>query len=490
MHVEWRSITGLLLLGLTGFAAVAAESLHSEDPQRPLLHPLIADHAVIQRERPIRIWGWTSPWARVTVSLGTTTVRSTAEASGRWTATLPPRTAGGPFELTARDSNGSSQSVHDILVGDVWLCSGQSNMALRVRSATNAAAEIAAANNESIRMLSIPHSESMTPHESVDEPLEWQPAVPATVGDFSAVCYYFARELQKTAQVPLGLINASRGGTPIQPWISKSALQAAGAYEVGVQALFRYATGRPASSGASLYNGMIAPLGSFALRGVVWYQGEANLAQAARYRDLLAALMADWRRQFGRPLPFLIVQLPNFGEPRTAPGQSNWASLREAQRLAVQQDTHAGLAVTIDLGDRTNIHPTDKQDVGRRLARVARHVVYGEAISPSGPEPRGARREGDQVTVTFRNVEGSLIAQGGAQPPGFELCGRDPTSCRNAAATIEGDRILLSLPHDPGPDSAGPITPTTVRLCWADNPVCTLRDQSGLPAGPFELAIQ
>jgi sialate O-acetylesterase len=195
---------------------------------------------------------------------------------------------------------------------------------------------------------------------------------------------------------------------------------------------------------------------------------------------LLTAFMADWRSRFGADLPFLIVQLANYGSPPTAPGESGWASLREAQRRAVAQDKHAGLAVAIDIGDRYDIHPANKQEVGRRLARAARYVVYGESNVPSGPVPRSARRHDGTVVVRFGDVANRLIAYGAAGPIGFEVCtaGR----CRYASAELERDRVTLTLQDNE--------SPTRVRYCWADSPVCTLFDESRLPAGPFEIEVQ
>jgi sialate O-acetylesterase len=229
-------------------------------------------------------------------------------------------------------------------------------------------------------------------------------------------------------------------------------------------------------------NAMIAPLGSYGLRGVLWYQGESNTSTYQNYRPLLGALMSDWRARFGADLPFLIVQLANYGKAPTAPGESEWAELREAQRLAVNADKHAGLAITIDIGDRYDIHPANKQELGRRLARAARKVVYGESIAPSGPAIAGARLQGETVTLTFKDVAGELVTYSSDQPIGFELCGEKPGSCRYAAATIQGDRVTLN--------AAGSPIPTRVRYCWADSPVCTLFDRDNLPAGPFEISIQ
>jgi sialate O-acetylesterase len=233
-----------------------------------------------------------------------------------------------------------------------------------------------------------------------------------------------------------------------------------------------------------LYNGMIAPLGKYGLRGIAWYQGEANggLEDAKLYEPLLLGLMADWRRQFDAPLPWLVVQLASWNKLAPSPVDSGWARLRDAQRRAVAADGNAGLVVTIDIGDRVDIHPMNKQDVGKRLAQAARHVVYGEKVSPSGAAPGSARRVTDGVLVTLAGYDGDLQVVGSKDPAGFELCGVTQDSCRfvRAALQSKGDVLLTDT-------SAAQAT--RVRFCWADSPLCNLFDTTGLPVGPFEIAI-
>jgi sialate O-acetylesterase len=230
-----------------------------------------------------------------------------------------------------------------------------------------------------------------------------------------------------------------------------------------------------------LYGAMIAPIEPYGLRGAVWYQGESNTGEPERYEALLAGLMADWRGPFGAELPFLIVQLPDFGPAPTSPVASGWAALRDAQRRAVAADPHAGLAVTIDIGDRDDLHPANKQAVGRRLARAARHVVYGEDLTPSGPRPVDARRQGGRVAVRFADIEGTLLTYSANDAWGFELCGAEQASCRFVPGVVQGEQVFL--------EAAGETEPTRVRFCWGDGPVCNLYDASGLPAGPFELRV-
>ena len=647
----------LLVLGL--FIGVCGHARAEE-----LFDELFQDHAVLQRDKPISIWGHATAGEIVSVSLGESTVSTESDATGRWSAVLPPMPAGGPHVLTASGSSGS-QSVNDILIGDVFLCSGQSNMELPVLRASDSWNEISTSAHPTIRMLTVAHASSPTPLLNFHDPVAWQIAGPDTVADWSAVCFYFARELQKTVEVPIGLVHSSWGGSNIRPWLSAAALHAIGDYGSALKILslyskdqsaaqnqfagewehwwrvksgdragtepwntplpsaasdagewhpappglgdwrdwsppefkeftglmwfrtkitltakqakstatlslgsinqvdqtwingkpvgntFGYGTDRtytlkpgmlragdnilvvnilstyggggfrnggaprslqlaggdsfplddnwqyrvvPSTVGypprspwesvgglSTLYNAMIAPLGPYGFRGALWYQGESNTGEPESYRGLLAGLMSDWRRQFGLELPFLIVQLPNFGAPPVTPGESGWAAVREAERQAVLHDPHAGLAVTIDIGDAHNLHPTNKQDVGRRLARAARHVIYGEAIAPSGPVSVGASRGEGGIAVEFGDMERGLVAYSHDSPIGFELCGDAAGTCHFAQARIDGTRVWLSTP------SAAAVT--RVRYCWADSPVCTLFDGSGLPAGPFEITI-
>jgi sialate O-acetylesterase len=618
------------------------------------------DHAVLQRDRPIPVFGEAAPGAAVSITLGTVSATATADATGRWRTTLPAVPAGGPFTLSARTGSNPARTIDDVLVGDVWLCSGQSNMEMAVRNAQNAGAELAQAANDRLRLLQIAHATSAAPLGRFSIPPAWAVASARTVGDFSATCYFFARELQKTIDVPMGLIHASWGGSAIEPWISASGLHAIGGFDESLGLLRAYAedptaateqlghaweawwrahggsapgaepwqpsatsgwtpapsqlgdwkawgvpelashdgmvwyratitlsraqaegaarialggidevdetwvNGRPigntfgwgtertynvpagvlkegsnvvvtnvlstwASGGllgpvdkmvlrtsdgsvvpiganwsyqvvpahvgqpprapweavnglSTMFNGMIAPLGPVSLRGAAWYQGESNAGRAETYERLLGGLFADWRGRFGADLPVLVVQLPQFGAPVPAPAESGWASVREAQRRAVRKDSRAGLAVTIDVGDRHELHPTNKQAVGARLARAARHVVYNEPIPPSGPAPEGARRGQDGVVVTFADVDESLVTYSARQPIGFEVCGETPDSCRFAVATVDGTRVVLT------PPDASPVT--RVRYCWGDAPLCNLYDKADLPAGPFEIAVE
>ncbi len=631
------------------FALLAASPAAAD----PLLHPMFADHAVLQRDRPIPVYGKAGPGAQVSVNLGGATATARAGADGQWSALLPPMELGGPYTLQV-SGGGQSQQVHDVLVGDVYLCTGQSNMALSVRRAANAEAEIAAATDGQVRELTVDRVASPVPLSVFSKPVSWKVESPETAGDFSASCFYFARELRKHVKVPIGLVTVAWGGTRVRGWVSEPGLRALGYFngDLDMLALYRrdpeaashrwdaaweswwhagaadspwkgdtaswpvapealgpwndwpgltlpedsaepgvgfvgqlwlsthvHLTAAQAAQAATLdlgraneeekswvngqgvggssqqpdashvlprgllhagdntvtlnifcswrncglsgppqtrairlgdgsavaldqpwrykpvesriapqlpwgpmhgvglqYNGMIAPIGGFGFKGAIWYQGESNLYFAQHYQQTLTAMMADWRKQFGAALPFVIVQIPDYGPTPTRPVESLWSDVREAQRRTAEADSNAALVVTFDIGDPKLLHPTNKQEIGRRLAIAARHLEYGEAIAPSGPRAAAARRGGDAVTVSFKDVTGALAAYNG-QPNAFELC--DAAACRWAWAALAGDTVTLS----------GAGNATRVRYCWGDSPVCTLTDASGLPAGPFELPI-
>lgn len=648
---------------MTGFVlAVAmlvmgAPVAHAGESEGGLLHALFQDHMVLQRDAAIRVWGHARPAEDVSVMLDGTKARARAAADGTWEAALPARAAGGPYDLVV-EAGAGVQTVRDVYVGDVWLCSGQSNMELPVWRALDASSEIASAAHPRIRLFTVPQAGAVTPQSRFQGDARWQVASPDSVRDFSAACFYFARELQKTVDVPMGLIQAAWGGSRIEAWTSATALRAGGesgeALDVlalydtdtpaalarwgrhwerwwttregatgdapwradvrdtgwrtapatlgawerwGVPALedyngmvwyrtqvtltaaqaargatlelgpadetdmtwvngtavgSRYGAGEPrryplpsgllkagintvvvnvldtyrdgglagpasahaltfddgsrvvldnrwryrpepgadepprapwqAAAGLStLYNGMIAPLGHAGLRGMLWYQGESNTGDGAAYAARLRVLREDWRQRFGAQVPWLVVQLAGYGMPPSAPVESGWAQVREAQRRVVAEDPHSGLVVAIDIGDAYDIHPPNKQELGRRLARVARHTIYGErALPPTGPTARNAARTTDGVRVTFDDVTGALLTTGANGPIGFELCDA-AKRCDYADAALDGRYVVLR-----GPRAANAMY---VRYCWADGPVCTLRDTAGLPAGPFELSL-
>jgi sialate O-acetylesterase len=640
------------ILGL--LAATALTTMAGAAAAAPLLAPVFTDHAVLQRGQPIRVWGAAKAGEAVELTLGEAQASATADAQGRWSATLPAREPGEPLTLTVQ-AGGERQTISDLLVGDVWLCSGQSNMEYPLRRSLGGEAEAANSADPNIRLLqtgrvSLPEPTTALPREAA-----WRPATPESANNFSAACFFMGREIKKTTGVPVGLIDATWGGSVIQDWISRDGLHALGDYEEGLAILADYAkspeagmarwiaqfdrwaakaepqaaawsrpdfddrdwktmpaeklwetnpglesfdgtiwlrativlTAKQAKQGAvlalgpvddlditfvngrqvgstqgwdkpraykiapgvlkagpnvvavraidtgggggawgpaaekglrfddgsfaplgarwrykvsstvaqsgvpptppwvgasglsTLRNGMIAPLAPYGLKGFAWYQGEANVAEPQNYQRLLAALVGDWRQSFGGPdLPFLVVQLADFGPRQTRPVESGWAGVRDAERRVAAADPKVGLASAVDIGDIYDIHPANKQQVGHRLALQARKLAYGETtLVAAGPAPLSAMRTGAAVVV---RLDQPAVVQADVRPVGFELCDAGGV-CRFADAVLAGDQVSLAIP-------AG-FAPVKVRFAWADSPILNLYGATGLPATPFELAI-
>ncbi len=641
---------GTLTLALALLAGPRAE----EGQGRPFLHPLFTDHVVLQRDAPIPVWGWAEPGQRVKVALAGQSVETTVDPQGKWLAKLGPYPAGGPHVLSV--TGPKEAEVKDILVGDVWICSGQSNMEWPVASSDHAKREIESAQYPRIRLFTVPKKVALEPMETVEA--SWEVCSPETVGQFSAVGYFFGRELHRELGVPIGLIDSSWGGTIAEAWVSAGTLESmadfkdaiaqvreekadegkpqvkyeealaawwkkndpgssdqptwadpkldaggwktmnlpgiwegkglnefdgivwfrkevelpeawdgkelelhlgpvddrdttffngvevghrdnwlagrdykvpagvakAGRNVIAVRVLDTGGNGgfagdaksmrvvaagvenaepislagdwsyrdsapigrlssppEPAGSTPNkvtvLYNGMIAPLRPFPIKGAIWYQGESNAGRAAQYRRLLPTLIRDWRGQFEvGEFPFFIVQLANFMQVKKEPVDSAWAQLREAQFLATKALPNVGIGLAIDIGDAEDIHPTNKQDVGRRLALNALAIAHGKDVEFSGPVYKAKEIRGNTVRLTFDHLGGGLVAKGGDKLEGFAIAGEDGKYVW-ADATIEGDTIVVSSPDVE--------KPANVRYAWADNPVCNLYNQAGLPAVPF-----
>ncbi|MFZ4986761.1 MAG: sialate O-acetylesterase [Blastocatellia bacterium] len=465
------------------------------------LSSIFANGMVLQRDRPVKIWGKANVGEAVTVRFRGEELKTVADALGRWEVFLKPGSAGGPFELNIQGNN--SISLADVLVGEVWLASGQSNMEWRVSASNDAEKEIAAANYPQIRFYKVEHVVADAPQEDVKA--AWQAVTPQTIGALSAVGYFFARHLHQQLKVPVAILQAPWGGTPVESWISPSALAADPALlpaysywgrilENHPAAMIRYEQavakweadgkkgarpGIPAGPGhphapSTLWNGMIAPLVSYGIAGAIWYQGETNGSKerAPVYHRLFSAMITDWRRAWGRgDFPFLFVQLANYGK---VAGVSGWPELREAQLQTLRLNNTA-MAVTIDIGDSGDIHPKNKQDVGLRLALPARALAYGEKLVHSGPIFRQQTIETSALRLFFDHVGGGLVARGG-ELKGFEIAGADGKFVA-ATARIDGATVVVSSPEV--------ALPTQARYGWADDPVTTLTNREGLPASPF-----
>jgi len=421
--------------------------------------------------------------------------------------------AGGPFQMTVTGKN--TIVLNNILVGEVWVASGQSNMEWPVALSNNAEQEIVSANYPQIRLFVVPKAVSGYPRKDLSGGA-WQPCTPEAVRDFSAVAYFFARELHRALKVPVGVIMAAWGGTPAESWTSKPTLLSIPSLRYLVenwrnaernypQALENYrqrlaeweraveqarAEGKPEPKKpdfpqdprrnlwkpSGLFNAMIAPIVPYAIQGAIWYQGESNVGRAYEYRTLFPAMIRDWREVWGQgDFPFLFVQLANFMPTRPEPGESAWAELRQAQLLTLSLPK-TGMAVAIDIGDANDIHPRNKQDAGKRLALNALAIAYGEKVVYSGPIYARMKREGNAVRLYFQHVDGGLTTPNGEPLKGFAIAGADRKFVW-AEARIEGSMVVVHSSQVP--------QPVAVRYGWADNPVCNLYNKVGLPASPF-----
>jgi sialate O-acetylesterase len=609
-----------------------------------------SDHMVLQQGQKIAVWGWAEPGEQVRVTLGQARASAVADRNGRWILHLGPQRPGGPHELVATGSK-SSVTIRDVLIGEVWLCSGQSNMQFALRSAARAAVDLPKADHPQIRLLQIPRQCILTPAGDADA--RWVLCNPESAAGFSAVAYYFGLELRQQLRVPIGLIASSWGGTNAEEWTSAGfltgdprfeaihdrwakssaenqslfkqparfdvsiadvrlipasegkpdllvddfsdgdlrtrlggtwslgesaavskfrlavsddqALSVSGDLQVSDQAMlellftqqgapldlsaYRAVTFRVRGRGfikvhllqptitdwdhyvapplpvpgewqtcriefdelkqagwgvrlpftpnaqtgmlfefvpeflpvvrppSGLYNGMIAPLVPYSIRGFAWYQGEGNSGRSFQYRALLPALIRSWRSAWGNPgLWFLVVQLPNYRERSDQPGESGWAELREAQFMTMRALPRVGLAVTIDLGQAEDVHPKEKYEVGRRLAMCALGEVYKRPVVYSGPILRSWRREGPAIRLRFEQIGSGLTARGGLPLRGFAIAGAD-RRFHWADARIDRNCVVVS--------SAAVAEPVAVRYAWADNPECNLYNKDGLPASPF-----
>ena len=468
---------------------------------------LLSDHAVLQRDMPIHIWGHADPGEQVAVSLHGQKQSATTDRLGRWSLYLRPEPAGGPYTLTVQGSN--TITLNDILVGDVWFASGQSNMEFPLKGfpkapMNNSAQEIAAATQPRIHLLHIPNTASE--YEQRDEPAVWTLCTPATATDFSAVAYFFGRDLQKQEHVPVGLIDSTWGGTPVSSWISLDGLSAdaslmpefvARAPMVEAQAdvpamaaaekredqaaqtagrpLPKYAWHpNPASyAPGALFNGMVAPATEFTIKGVIWYQGETDSSaeRAPLYERAFPAMITDWRARWREgDFPFLFVQISSF----TSTPAETWGVIREAQRRTLKLAGTA-MAVSLDVGEADNVHPPDKQTVGSRLALAARAIAYGEKIEYSGPLFRQATTENGGMRVYFTHTKG-LMARGGMLQ-GFEVADSDKRF-QPATAMVDGETVVVR--------GNGVEHPEYVRYAWANASLeANLYNGAGLPASTF-----
>jgi sialate O-acetylesterase len=503
MHTTRRFLCLILAIAVAFWAFAASADV------KP--HALFTDNTVLQQGMNVPVWGTADEGENVTVRFQGQSVSTQADG-GKWSVTLQPLTPGKPAEMTIQGKN--TVTVKNVLVGEVWVCSGQSNMAMTVNRCHDAEAEIARSANAKIRLFTVPRQGADEPQADVDG--AWSECGPATVGGFSGVGYFFGRHLQEKLNVPVGLINSSYGGTPAEAWTSRAVL----ASEPGLQSILdgfaqsvlrypealkrheaavakwkeRAAAARkegkkpkgrapqppmgpnhPKRPGA-LYYAMICPLQPYAIRGAIWYQGEANAGRAYQYRTLLPAMIRCWRDDWDQgDFPFLVVQLAPFRKIVDEPAESTWAELREAQLMTMLNVPNTATAVITDVGEEDDIHPKKKQPVGDRLAIAARALAYDQEIEYSGPIYKCMEVEGGKAVLSFDHLGGGLVARGG-KLTGFTICGEDRKFV-NADAEIVGDTVVVS-----SPDVTQPVA---VRFGWADFPVVNLWNKAGLPASPF-----
>jgi sialate O-acetylesterase len=472
---------------------LAVSSARAVDSAKPFLHPLFADHMVLQRGMPDPIWGWTDPGATVTVRVKGKTYTATADASGKWLAKIGPFKAGGPYTITI--SGPQEVTLSDVLVGDVWLCSGQSNMEMGIANGKNAAEEIKNANYPNIRLFGVPKVIRNQP-QPLFGPMEngqpawpkgrvqWMPCTPESIqiGDwagFTAVGYFFGRQLATDLKAPIGLIQSAWGGTVCEAWVGSDFLEQMSDFKDAIAQVKSTDTaekGKNPNIPTVLYNGMIAPLTPMALKGAIWYQGESNAGRGKQYRTLLATMIRDWRAHFSAgDFPFFIVQLAGFTDTKPEPGESGWAEIREAQQWAAAEVGHSATASAVDIGEAKDIHPKNKQEVGRRLALCAEAIAYGKRIESEGPTFQKMEIKGDKAVIHFSHRDGGLEIKGDSLK-GFAIAEADGHFVW-ADARIDGKNAIVS--------SAKVARPVAVRYAWADNPEANLYNKAGLPANPF-----
>jgi sialate O-acetylesterase len=503
--------------------------------------PLFTDNAVLQRDRAIPVWGTAEPGEKIIVSFQGKSVETTAGESGAWALQLPSFAAGGPYALTMSGSKSEAITLQNLLVGEVWLCSGQSNMEYPLSGMSPDAitkATIPTVNDPQLRFVMVARTLAPAPQSRVGA--KWQEANATTVAPMSAVAYYFARDLRRALNVPVGIVESAFGGTFGQSWLSREALAAQPSLTHYLDEEAAYATvtypklmeeyqaklpeyqkkfdaekaaydaaklaGTPLprrptlprvpeepakwqAAPTRLFNGMINPLIPYGIRGAVWYQGEGNWNKGYEYHTLLPALINDWRGRWKQgDFPFYVVQLPPNGLVNPLPERSWWAEVREAQRLAARNLPNTEIVVTTDVGDQKDIHPLRKEPIGARLALMARAGVYGEKIESSGPRLDEVVPEGNQIRVKFTHAAGLRSAQitdraddGEVVAPadrltGFTIAGADGVFF-NAEAKIEGNSVVLTAPE------VG--SPVSVRYGWSQFPLANLQNSAGLWASPF-----
>lgn len=484
------------------------------------LPSIFGSNMVLQQQQANAVWGWSEPGSNVTVKIADQSHQVTAGDDGRWQVKLDPMSVGGPHTMTIE---GQQTIVYEnVMIGEVWICSGQSNMQWPVRASNDPDLESMAANFPNIRLISVPQVGTDEPQNNFRG--SWQACTPETVKDFSAVGYFFGRQLHQTLDVPIGLIDNAWGGSAAEAWVNRERIEAddqltplveqwretetyhkSGAVEQAYQAQLakweqdaaaardagKDAPRKPRRSNvmtgnqrpANIYNGVLHPTIGYGMRGVIWYQGESNASRAFQYRHLFPLMIQNWRDEWKQgDFPFYYVQLADFRQEKSAPTDSDWAELREAQTMTMRRLPNTGEAVIINLGEAADIHPKNKQDVAKRLARwaLAKDYGYGDLVYRS-PIYQSMEVQDNHIVVKFDHTGGGLDTFDVREPIGFTIAGEDQVF-HHAKAQIIGqgkDATQIKVWSD------AVTEPVAVRYAWADNPVCNVQNAEGLPLTPF-----
>ncbi|MCB1236187.1 MAG: sialate O-acetylesterase [Verrucomicrobiae bacterium] len=482
------------------------------------LPAIVGDNMVLQRDLELPIWGWANPGAMVSVEIAGQNLAGAADENGRWEVKLKPLSISDhALRMTIRAGD-ETRVLTNILVGEVWLCSGQSNMQWPLGSAYDADLEIATANFPNMRLITVPQTGTQELQDDFDG--RWEPVTPETAPDFTAVGYLFGRQLHQTLGVPVGLIDNAWGGSAAEAWVRRDVLEQDGRFNDYLEEWKRTeatydhdatlakwktameawkknadklkAEGKPAPNPprqpqnpltgqhrpGNLFAGVLHPVLGYGIRGAIWYQGETNAPRGWNYRDLFPKMIGHWREEWGQgDFPFYWVQLADFKAENPEPGDSDWAELRESQTLTQDLIPNGGQAVIYDIGEGRDIHPRDKQNVARRLARLALAKDYGMAIPADSPRFEKLEIAGNKAVLTFRDVGSQLYAFDETEPKGFAIAGEDRKWVWATAKIVGRDKVEVSSDAVPAP--------VAVRYAWADNPVATLESREGLPVTPF-----
>lgn len=484
------------------------------------LPAIIGDNMVLQQKQANPLWGWDAPGTAISVTFGTQTKTGTADASGKWTVKLDPVPASAqPSSLMIKGT--SSKEVKNVLVGEVWICSGQSNMQWSVNSSTDADLEIAAAKYPNIRLISVPQVGTQEPQQ--DFKGAWVECSPQTVANFSAVGFSYGRLLHQVLDVPVGLINNAWGGSAAEAWVRRDVLEQdarfkdlmaswaqreadlssekakanydkalaewkakADAAKAAKQPFTARAPQSPQqllggnSRPGNIFNGVLLPTIGYGIKGAIWYQGESNASRAYEYGYLFPLMIQHWRTEWKQgDFPFYWVQLADFQAEQPQPGDSSWAELRESQTKTQEAIKNGGQAVIIDIGEGKDIHPKNKRDVAERLARLALVNDYGFKLPARSPEYKSVEIAGNKATVTFTTFGSALATFDVPEVKGVAICGEDKKWVWADAKVIAPDKIEASSP--------AVAKPVAVRYAWQDNPVCNLivAGTASLPVTPF-----